>query len=106
MIVNIGFLAGTGLALGKLVFCGDLSHVVLAEVLPEIAAFEASEVVIPYSPLSSTLGAVPGDLAKTDGGAEDMADAVHPGSFAALEIGIDDSDPVVNFLEGETVYWG
>jgi len=75
-------------------------------VLPEVAAFEASEVVIPYGPLSSTLAALPGDLAKTDGGAEDMADAVHPGCFAALEMGIDDGDPVVDFLEGEAVFWG
>jgi len=75
-------------------------------VLPEIAAFEASEVVVPYGPLSSTDQAVPGNLAKTDGGAEDMADAVHPGCLTTLEMGIDNSDPVVDFLKSETVFWG
>jgi len=82
-----------------------LVHVVLAEVLPKIAAFETLEVVVPDGPLSATEGAVSRHLAKTNSGAEDMADAVHPGGFATLEMGIYDGDPVVNLLEGEAVFW-
>jgi hypothetical protein len=51
-------------------------------------------------------GAVTLYFAKNDGRTKDVPDRVHPGLFITLEVGVNDCDVVIYFLQCQAVFWG
>lgn len=73
------------------------------ELLVKAPISEYLPVFLPNGPLSPTQSTISNDLPETYSGTENMSDAVHPCLLAALEMGIDDGDPIIDFLQCQTL---
>jgi len=102
-VLHFSPLAGVGCFLRLLLL---LIHDVLAEVLPESSTLKALQVLVKDRPKGPAYRPIPGNLAETRSGTQDMANAIHPCRFPALVVWIHDGDPVVDFLQGQAVVGG
>jgi hypothetical protein len=79
---------------------------ICAEFLAEATPKEAVEVLIENCPERTPSGAVTLYFAENNGRAKYVSNRVHPGLFITLEVGINDRDVVVYFLQCQAVFWG
>jgi hypothetical protein len=78
---------------------------VRAEFLAEATPSEAVKVLVKDCPEGTPGSAVTLYFAKYNGCAEYVSDRIHPGLFIALEVGINDGDEVIYFLQCQAVFW-
>ena len=81
-----------------IVFAGIGTDVVFTKMLFESSALETFKIFVPDGPESSAQRPISDHLTEDNGCAKDVSDAIHPCSFASLEVRIDDCDPFIYLL--------